>query len=703
MSFRKTLRVFIVACSLWALGAIAAATPASAALDYGVTAGPGTSSKDLDRMKQAGVDVLLLGIDWGEVQRAKGGRYDWRRTDDLVLAALERGIEVMPRLYGLPKRGAGEGPRHLRGMPTSGDELRAWRRFVTAAMERYGTTGSIWGRAGDLPAPVAITTWQVSLRLGASGSERTSKQQRKRAAGAYARLVASARRVAEDTDRAAEIAADIEVVRPPGGPDRISASVVGMLARASAVRDSSVTFTLRPRGRPSAGLEHDVERFREVLARIGLGDAQLILAPIGWASDKRLSPSMSVGRRKQATLLRKSFEAADRNRGEWGVHAVIWSAWRDRARRRGCDWCRKSGLLDRLGRPKPSYRAFEALARGSDAEPGEGGAVPEPGGLNDEFWGVHPQSPISDADANGMVDAGVGTSRLSISPTSVQPSGTGPMQWGEYDPIFEQLAERGIRVLPMLLGDTERTDELVATGLPGWKDSVAAVVDRYGSGGAFWRKFSAEHPGVDQLPPTAWQVWNEQNSRGFWKSSLEDYASLLDVSAEAIRTEDSSTKVMLGGMYSYTRVNADDFLRALYEVPGAADDFDVVASHPYAKNNYGIATQIEDLRREMELHGDEDKGLWITEAGWGSVPVDDPTYSHLTLTEPGQAEALDASFRMYLENRAEWRLRGVVWFSWRDGATPVCSWCQHTGLLRNDGSPKPSLAAYMAFANGAAP
>ena len=441
MSFRKTLYVFIAACSLWALGAIAAATPASAALDYGVTAGPETSPKSLDRMKEAGVDVLRLGIDWGEVQRAKGGRYDWRRTDDLVLGAIERGIEVMPRLYGLPQRGAGEGPRHLRGMPSSGDELRAWRRFVTAAMERYGTTGSIWStEARGLSAQVAITTWQVSFPRGASGSERTSKQQRKRAAGAYARLVASARRVAEDTDRAAEIAADIEVVRPSDAPDRISASVVGRLARASAVRESSATFTLRPRGRPGAGLEQDVERFRKVLARSGLSDARLILAPIGWASDKRLSPSMSVGRRKQATLLRKSFEAADRNRGEWGVHSVIWSAWRDQARGGGCDWCRKSGLLDQRGRPKPSYRAFKALAAGGDAE---GGTGPELGELNDQFWGVQPQSPISDVDANGMVDAGVGTVRLAIYWGSVQPGGTGPMQWGALRPDLR--AARGTR------------------------------------------------------------------------------------------------------------------------------------------------------------------------------------------------------------------------------------------------------------------
>lgn len=700
MSFRRTLYVFIAACSLWALGAIAAATPASAALAYGVTAGPGTSSKDLDRMKKAGVDVLLLGIDWGEVQRAKGGRYDWRRTDDLVLGALERGIEVMPRLYGLPRRGAGGGPSHLRGMPTSGGELRAWRRFVTAAMERYGTTGSIWLKVGDLSAPVAITTWQVSLPPGASGSERTSKQQRERAAGAYARLVASARRVAEDTDRAAEIAADIEVVRPPGAPDRISASAVGRLARVSAVRDSSATFTLRPRGRPGAGLERDVERFREVLARVGLSDARLILSPIGWASDKRLSPSMSVGRRRQATLLRKSFEAADRNTGEWGVQSVIWSAWRDRARGGGCDWCRKSGLLDRRGRPKPSYRAFEALATGGDAERGE---VQEPPELNDEFWGAQPQGSITLDDMNAMVDAGVGTVRWPIYPWSVQPSGTGPMRWGDYDPIFEQLAERGIRVLPVLLGDPETTQQLVATGLPRWQDFVAAAVDRYGSGGAFWQEFSAEHPSANQLPPTAWQVWNEQNSRGFWRDSLEGYAKLLHASAEAIRTEDSSAKVMLGGMYSFTRVNADDFLRGLYAVPGAAADFDIVASHPYAGGNWGIATQIEDLRREMELNGDELKGLWITEAGWGSVPVDDPTYSHLTLTESGQAEKLDESFRMYLERREEWRLRGVIWYSWRDGAIRLCPFCQYTGLLRNDGSPKPSLAAYTAFANGAAP
>ena len=245
--------------------------------------------------------------------------------------------------------------------------------FVTAAMERYGTTGSIGVRAGDLPAPVAIRPGS-SLRLG--GRARRGPQAAAQAGGqgvAYAHLVASPAGFAEDTDSSAEIAADIEVSDRPGRRGRIQHPWSGMLARAGAVRDSSATFTLRPSFRPSAGLAHDVERVREVSPRIGLGDRSTDPGAVGLGSDKRLSPSMSRRRRKQATLLRKSFEAADRKRGEWGVHAVnLVGVAGPSTEPRAATGCRKSGLLKRLGRPKPSYGASKALARGSDPSRAKG-------------------------------------------------------------------------------------------------------------------------------------------------------------------------------------------------------------------------------------------------------------------------------------------------------------------------------------------
>ena len=694
---RLPLRALVSLCALWALG-LASAGPARA-VDYGVTADAGLSRGDLDRMQDAGVDVLRLGIDWGRVQRAQGGRYDWRRLDELILGASDRGIEVIPRIYGMPRRDEGDRSRHLLGMPTSRGELRSWRRFFGAAIGRYGTSGSIWQEAeDDVTPPVAVTTWQVSFQPAARAPKGMSKQQRNSLTRAYNELLSSARRVAEDSDRAAEVAADIEVVRSAGGSGRVPrGAVIRGLARASAVRDKVATVTVRPRGRPGKGLERDMERFRNVLARVGLGDSRLIVAPIGWASDRRLSKTMSVGRRRQATLLRNSFELIGRNQLEWGVESVIWSAWQDGSADRSCTWCRKSGLLDRRGRQKPSFDAFKALASAADA-----GAVPglDPAAANHEFFGVQPSIPITDSDAQVMAAAGVGTVRQVIYWEAVQPGGQGPMRWDEIDPLFERLAVQGIKTFPVLLGDRNRVSELISTGLPGWRAFVAAVVDRYGPGGAFWTSFAAEHPEVDPRPPTTWQVWNEQNSMGFWRPepSVEDYASLLSTSADAIRSEDPTAQIVLGGMYGYSNMNADDFLRGLYGVPGAAEDFDVVAAHPYGAGNAAIATQIEALREEMQLQGDGQTPMWITETGWASEPVDDPDYDHLGLSEQGQADALDAAFRMLIAQRQTWGIRGIHWYSWRDSDVAACIFCQYTGLLRNDGTGKPSLDAFRALA-----
>ena len=370
---------------------------------------------------------------------------------------------------------------------------------------------------------------------------------------------------------------------------------------------------------------------------------------------------------------------------------------------RSCDWCRKSGLLDRRGRQKPSFNAFKALAAAGNVE-----TIPglDPAGSSDEFFGVgKPGVPITDSDAQAMAAAGVGDDAPGACWEGVQPGGQGPMRWSEIDRLFEQVAARGIKPFPVLLGDRDRVNELVSTGLPGWRTFVSAVVDRYGPGGAFWAAFSAKYPGVDPRPPTTWQIWNEQNSKGFWRPepSVEDYAKVLDTSADAIRGEDPNAgQVVLGGMYGYSNMNADDYLRGLYGVPGAAEDFDIVAAHPYGAGNAAIADKIEALREEMELHGDG-RRMWITEFGWASEPVNDPNYAHLGLSERGQADALDAAIRMLIAQRQEWGIRGVHWYSWRDSNVAACIFCQHTGLLRNDGSAKPSLEAFRALAAAGLP
>jgi hypothetical protein len=102
-------------------------------------------------------------------------------------------------------------------------------------------------------------------------------------------------------------------------------------------------------------------------------------------------------------------------------------------------------------------------------------------------------------------------------------------------------------------------------------------------------------------------------------------------------------------------------------------------------------------RRLMNRHGDRDGALRITEIGWASGG---PPSSFRT-GPGGQASRIGRLLRDLGRARASLRLRGVVYFKWRDtrlrrGIHDF--WGHHTGLLTAGGKRKP---AYFAFRRGA--
>jgi hypothetical protein len=208
------------------------------------------------------------------------------------------------------------------------------------------------------------------------------------------------------------------------------------------------------------------------------------------------------------------------------------------------------------------------------------------------------------------------------------------------------------------------------------------------------------------MPIHIWQIWNEQNSSTFYqpKPDPAGYAALLSSAADAIRKRDPSAEVMLGGMFQtngeHGSVLADDFLHELYGIDGAKEDFDAVASHPYAHRVTAIEDQVNALHEQMVRAGDDDASLWVTEIGASSADGKNP----LELGEEGQANLLRDAFNLFLDNRVNWNLDGVIWYSWRDipeGIPAPCDWCANSGLFPADAlDPKPAWAAFISFTGG---
>ncbi|GEM_PF-5453439 len=150
-----------------------------------------------------------------------------------------------------------------------------------------------------------------------------------------------------------------------------------------------------------------------------------------------------------------------------------------------------------------------------------------------------------------------------------------------------------------------------------------ACVARYKPGGTF-----AQENGLGNYGIRYWEMINEPNlpccGWGYHganqpvNSAL--YAELVEAMHRAIREEDPSAVIILGGFSSSTEhLGPIDYLDDLYSY-GAINAFDVIAYHPYGEHD-NMAAPIASIEGKMNEYGD-DKPIWILEIGepnldWG--------------------------------------------------------------------------------------
>jgi hypothetical protein len=247
-----------------------------------------------------------------------------------------------------------------------------------------------------------------------------------------------------------------------------------------------------------------------------------------------------------------------------------------------------------------------------------------------------------------------------------------------YDAIFKLAAERGITLLPILIGDPERNDSLIPQDDKGdnirsaWRTEVRDIVKRYGHNGDFWK----EHPGLPSREPDYWEIWNEQNygASGSVKGGKiipAEYGDLLEESNNVIEGVDPTAKILFGGLLTVGRNNGPidkmsvgEFIRRT----GHPQAYDALSLHPYAFQAPGknrkeraptnaddvqvitkkIRRNIKGPRFALDQTGGENKRIWITELGWpvkmpGLTPNDG---SHLPVSEEIQRDLLNSTFNM---------------------------------------------------------
>jgi hypothetical protein len=338
-----------------------------------------------------------------------------------------------------------------------------------------------------------------------------------------------------------------------------------------------------------------------------------------------------------------------------------------------------------------------AVFVGFVASSGEATATPLLPKPPKEFFGIGPQTTLSDEDAAYMKAGGIETVRWPVSWAGVQPTRNGGYNWESVDGVVATAARHGLRILPFLYS-TPRWIAHKATKLPidnatarsAWAAFLEAAVKRYGPGGEFWVQHS---PGVVQyetpisrpLPIRTWQVWNEANFFYFaYPVSPQRYARLLKISSPAIKAADPGAKVILTGLFGEPTAHgargmpASQFLEQLYRVPGIKAYFDGIALHPYAVDAETLEELVEALH-EVTVENRDRVPLYITEMGWGSQ--NDFNVVAFEQGIRGQVKQLKAAYGYLLENRNKLDLKQVYWFSWKD-LPDSCSFCDSVGFFR---------------------
>lgn len=106
-------------------------------INYGINAHV-PNERLITLIKQAGIQLIRIDINWYEVEPEKG-KYNWERIDEVVRLAVERNIEILAVLAYTPRWANGG-----KGINYPPDDVEDWKRFVSRAVRRYKNKIKYW-------------------------------------------------------------------------------------------------------------------------------------------------------------------------------------------------------------------------------------------------------------------------------------------------------------------------------------------------------------------------------------------------------------------------------------------------------------------------------------------------------------------------------------------------------------------------------
>jgi hypothetical protein len=363
----RRARVLLAALAIVVFGTLGSASSAAAlpANFWGVVPQLPPSTEILERLKRGGTDSIRVPVSWGSVQPERNGPLNWSDADTLIGAAAAARLHILPFLSTAPGWAVPTDRRFgsSRFLPVrNGKQRSGWRRFVIAAIRRYGPRGVFWRENPQLPRrPIHI--WQV---WNEPNFKYFVARPNPAEFGKLVKLTYSAAKVA---DPRAKLVLGGLFARPIEATYRVrprqayfaSTFLQQMYRSTPGIRSKFDGVALHPYTGSWKNLPGRIEEVRRVLQRNRDGRKPLFITEMGWSSEPpRQGNSFAKGLRGQARELKGAFRLLAAQQRRWHIQSVYWFSISDYAGL--CNFCGGAGLFHE-DRPKPAWNAFRRFAR----------------------------------------------------------------------------------------------------------------------------------------------------------------------------------------------------------------------------------------------------------------------------------------------------------------------------------------------------
>lgn len=280
------------------------------------------------------------------------GGYRWHYGDAIMRNAADRGIDVIPILYGVPHWISDERSK----TPLKGRAQKAWGEFLAVVVGRYGPDGTFWS-ANPYVHYNPIEVWQIWNEPNSMtwwGPKPSPRQ--------YGTVLKRSANTIHAIDPTAEVMTAGIVGKPTNRHAITGDDYLGELFKDRGVARVVDDVAYHPYAGSVAGVKKQLKQARRILNKRRARNTPLWVTEIGWGSKGgRKGHPLIKSNGGQKAALRGAFKMALRMRRPLKLHGMLWYQWRDGPDDL-CLWCESSGLVDKRGAGKPLLDVFSSIA-----------------------------------------------------------------------------------------------------------------------------------------------------------------------------------------------------------------------------------------------------------------------------------------------------------------------------------------------------